>query len=190
MRNILIILVLFLSGCDRDNELKSKLVNDAPFDEFWLSTRFHYSLSNPTHANLQYYNIWAGNPQAIEYYYSKDDDENLKISYSNDIITIETYGDLKRTGERVPVSYTGDPTLWDGLTCNYYVKIQANVSEEEIISGVFNLDNGKFRTEQDIKDIMSFNKTILQEEEIWSIGKINGAHFIANADIRFTLDIN
>jgi hypothetical protein len=190
MRYLLIILVMFLSGCDKDNEMKSKLVAEAPFDEFWLSVRFDYDPSKPNEfTNLQYYNTWAGHPQGVEYCYIKDGDEEIKISYSNDVLTIETHGDLKRTGDRVPVSYTGDPDLWSGLTCNYYVKIQADVSEEKVISGVFNLDNGKFHTEQDIKSIMSFRKIMQQENEIWSFGKIDGANFIANADIRFALDI-
>jgi predicted nucleotide-binding protein (sugar kinase/HSP70/actin superfamily) len=36
---------------------------------------------------------------------------------------------------------------------------------------------------------MGFRKIMQQENEIWTFGKIDGANFIANADIRFALDI-
>jgi hypothetical protein len=189
MKNLFVIIIMLFSiACNKDNELKSKMVTEAPFDEFWLSTRFDYSLSSPTSfTNMQYYNIWAGKPQGSEYYYMKESDSDIKINYAGDILTIETYGDLKRTGDKVPVDYIGDPDLWDGLKCNYYIKIQVDISEDKVITGVFNLDNGKFRTEQNIADLMKISK--ITNGETWAIGRKDGAEFIANADIRFTLDI-
>jgi hypothetical protein len=201
MKNLMLLVVCTSLSCS-EKEL-DVLSERPPFDEFWFSTRFDYSVGSATYSGLRYYNVWGKmRNESVTggtywYYLSNTSVENPggngqlpaggKLTITNKgggVIQIEGSGVLPREGNRIPNAYVGDPELWNSTQCGYTIIIHANTTTKQIIKASYELGNGKFNTKQDITSAMGF----YEGTDFWSISS-TPAMVIANGNITFLMDL-
>lgn len=195
MKRILISILplVILAGCNEENGVSST----PPFNDFWHSTRFTYTIGASTFNSLQYYNVHAKFSGSLsnEYQFQFQDategvvpeGAKLTLTASGADLTITSFGQMERTGEMVPIDYTGDPGLWNTQSISYEIIVTINTDTKQIQKGSFIVQGATFNASQDITSLLRFSE--INDGSTWSIGKQTSAAIIGGADIRFTIDL-